>query len=142
AKGVSNWLIGDIAKILNDKRCEINETALTPENLAEMVALIDNKTISNAAGKVILEVIIDQDKSPQSIVKEKGLAQISDCSALQTIVDDVISANEKAVVDYKAGKTNVVGFLVGQCMKASKGQGNPAMFKDMVVAGIEARVSC
>ncbi|MEG0020055.1 MAG: Asp-tRNA(Asn)/Glu-tRNA(Gln) amidotransferase subunit GatB, partial [Oscillospiraceae bacterium] len=139
ARGISNWIIGDITRILNEKRCEINDTALTPQNLADMVALIDNKTISNAAGKTILDVIIDKDVSPMDIVKEKGLAQISDSSALKTIVDNVISANEKAVVDYKAGKTNVVGFLVGQCMKASKGQGNPAMFKDMVVAGIEAK---
>ena len=74
---------------------------------------------------------------PTDIVKENGLAQISDSSALQSIVDNVIAENEKAINDYKGGRTNVLGFLVGQCMKQSKGQGNPAMFKEMMIAAIE-----
>jgi aspartyl-tRNA(Asn)/glutamyl-tRNA(Gln) amidotransferase subunit B len=102
-----------------------------------MIALIENKTISNAAAKTVFEVIVDKDEKPADIVKEKGLAQISDSSALQSIVDSVIAANEKAINDYKGGRTNVLGFLVGQCMKQSKGQGNPAMFKDMMIAAIE-----
>lgn len=139
AKNIANWIIGDITRILNDRRCEIDDTKLTSQSLSQMVALIENKTISNAAGKIILDVIMDDNKKPEDIIKEKGLAQISDSYALQSIVDNVISQNEKAVVDYKDGKTNVVGFLVGQCMKQSKGQGNPAMFKDMVVSAIDAK---
>ena len=136
-KSVSNWILGDIYKVLNERKCEITDLALTPANLAEMISLIEKKTISNAAGKTVLEVILDADKDPNEIVKEKGLAQVSDTSALNAIVEKVLANNEKAVTDFKNGKTNVVGFLVGQCMKESKGKGNPAMLKDMVVAAIE-----
>ncbi len=137
AKLLSNWVLGEITRIANERRCEIADLALSAENLVEMIALIENKTISNAAGKTVFEIIVDKDEKPSDIVKEKGLAQISDSSALQTIVDTVLANNEKAITDYKSGKTNVLGFLVGQCMKQSKGQGNPAMFKEMVIAAIE-----
>ena len=136
-KSVSNWILGDIYKVLNERKCEITDLALTAANLAEMISLIEKKTISNAAGKSVLEVILDADKDPNEIVKEKGLAQVSDTGALNAIVEKVLANNEKAVTDFKNGKTNVVGFLVGQCMKESKGKGNPAMLKDMVVAAIE-----
>ena len=102
-----------------------------------MIELIEKKTISNAAGKQVFEVILDKDCDVNEIVKEKGLAQVSDTGALAAIVEKVLANNEKAVADYKSGKTNVVGFLVGQCMKESRGKGNPAILKDMVVAAIE-----
>lgn len=136
-KAVSNWLLGDISRILNEKRVEITETALTVNNLVEMITLIEKGTISNNAGKTIIEIIMDEDVAPAKIVEEKNLAQISDTSALEAIVQNVLKENEKAVEDYKAGKTNVVGFLVGQCMKQSKGQGNPQILKDMIVSAIE-----
>ncbi|MEG1862958.1 MAG: Asp-tRNA(Asn)/Glu-tRNA(Gln) amidotransferase subunit GatB [Oscillospiraceae bacterium] len=139
AKSVSNWMLGDILKILNERHVEIDEIALTVENLVKMISLIEKKTISNAAGKTILDIIIDSDKNVDDIVKEKNLAQISDTSALSSIVEKIVGANQKAVEDYKAGKTNVVGFLVGQCMKESRGQGNPGMFKDMVISAIESK---
>ena len=135
-KSVSNWILGDIFKVMNERHCGIQNLMLKPESLARMISLIEKKTISNAAGKTILEVIIDEDRDPDEIVKEKGLAQVSDTAALQAIVDKVLSENEKAVNDYKRGKTNVVGFLVGQCMKASRGQGNPGILKEMVIAAI------
>ncbi|MDL2215698.1 Asp-tRNA(Asn)/Glu-tRNA(Gln) amidotransferase subunit GatB [Ruminococcaceae bacterium OttesenSCG-928-N02] len=137
AKNVSNWLLGDISRILNAEQTEIDQTALTAENLADMIALIEKGTISSNAGKTIIEIIMKEDKKPAEIVQEKGLAQISDTSALNTIVAEVLAANEKAVADYKAGKTNVVGFLVGQCMKKSQGKGNPAILNEMIVAAIE-----
>lgn len=137
AKSVSNWILGDVFKILNERRCSINDLALTAENLSEMISLIEKKTISNAAGKTVFEIIVDTDKDPNEIVKEKGLAQVSDTGALAAIVEKVLANNEKAVNDYKSGKTNVVGFLVGQCMKESRGQGNPSILKEMVVAAID-----
>lgn len=136
-KLVANWIAGDIAKYLNENRLEIDDTALTVENLSEMIALIENGTISNTAGKTVLEVLLKEDIAPGKIVRERGLAQISDNSALQQIVDDVLAANGKAVEDYKKGKTNVAGFLVGQCMRASKGKGNPGVLREMVIAAIE-----
>ncbi len=136
-KTVANWLLGDIARILNDRRIELTDTSLTPQHLVEMVQLIDKGTISNTAAKTVLEEMMDSDKAPQQIVEEKGLAQINDSSALVAIVEKVLADNPKAVEDYKSGKTNVAGFLVGQCMKASRGQGNPATLRDMVLAAIE-----
>lgn len=137
AKLISNWLIGDIAKILNERRIEVYDTALTPEHLVEMICLIADGTISNTAAKTVLEEIIDKDIAPADVVKEKGLAQINDTSALDAVVSKVLASNEKAVIDYKNGKTNVLGFLVGQCMRESKGQGNPNTLRDMVSAQID-----
>ena len=137
AKTVANWILGDIAKLLNEKRIEITDTALTPEHLVGMIELINKGTISNTAAKTVLEELIEKDVDPEEVVKEKGLAQISDTSALAGIVDKVLADNPKAVADYKKGKTNVSGFLVGQCMRATRGQGNPATLRDMVIAAIE-----
>ncbi len=136
-KLIANWIIGDIAKYLNENRLEITDTALTVEGLSEMITLIEKGTISNTAGKAVLEVLLKEEKSPAAIVAEQGLAQISDNSALQSIVDEVLAANTKAVDDYKKGKTNVAGFLVGQCMRASKGKGNPGILREMVISAIE-----
>ncbi|MBP8855446.1 MAG: Asp-tRNA(Asn)/Glu-tRNA(Gln) amidotransferase subunit GatB [Oscillospiraceae bacterium] len=137
AKALANWINVEIAKYLNERRIEISDTALTQNNLTTMVELIETGVISNTAAKTVLEIILEQDVQPKQIVEEKGLAQISDSGALSAIVEGILAANAKAVEDYKNGKTNVVGFLVGQCMKNSKGQGNPAMMRDMVVAAIE-----
>lgn len=131
-KPLANWLLGDIAKYLNENRIELSDTALTPETLSDMIALIEKGAISNTAAKTVLDVILKENVSPEKVVEEKGLAQISDTSALDAIVTKVLEANTKAVDDYKAGKTNVIGFLVGQCMKESKGQGNPATLKELI----------
>ncbi len=136
-KNLLNWLLGDVTRLLGVRGCEISETALTPDNLVRMIALIENGTISNTAGKTVLEELFDSDVSPDVIVKEKGLAQISDNSALKQIARDVLAANERSVTDYKNGKTNALGFLVGQCMKASKGQGNPSALRDILLSAIE-----
>lgn len=137
-KTISNWILGDIAKIMNERRIEVTDTALTKENLTDMICLIEKGAISNTAAKTVLDVIIEKDIAPANVVEEKGLGQISDSGALAAIVNDVLAANEKAVADYKNGKTNVVGFLVGQCMKASKGQGNPGILRDMLIRAIDA----
>ena len=131
-KTVTNWLLGDITKILNEKNCTLADTSMTPEKLSELIGLIDRKEISNNAGKTVLDEIIFSDKTPTEVVEEKGLKQISDTSFLEKIADEVLAANPKAVEDYKKGKTNVVGFLVGQCMRASKGQGNPNSLREIL----------
>lgn len=137
-KNVSNWILGDVSRILNEKNITLADTKLTAENLCEMIEMIENNTISNASGKVIIEEIMFSDKTPKAIVDEKGLGQISDNSALEELVKSVIEANPKALEDYKNGKTNVMGYLVGQCMKASKGKGNPAILKDLMIKALNA----
>ncbi len=131
-KSLSNWILGDVSRILNEKNIGIHDTSLTAQKLCQMVELIEKGTISNTAGKTVLEEIIFSDKVAEDVVKEKGLAQISDAGALEAIVSQVIAANEKVVADYKGGKSNALGFLVGQCMRLSKGQGNPALLRELL----------
>ncbi|MEG1686308.1 MAG: Asp-tRNA(Asn)/Glu-tRNA(Gln) amidotransferase subunit GatB [Angelakisella sp.] len=131
-KTLSNWLLGDISRILNDKGVALEQTNLTPQKLGEMIALIERGAISNTAGKTVLEEMMFSDKTPAQIVAEKGLAQISDSGALESVVAAVLADNQKVVDDYRGGKSNAMGFLVGQCMKASKGQGNPNMIREIL----------
>ncbi len=131
-KNISNWILGDISKYLNDGNKQLSDTALTPQNLAELIESIEKGIISNTAGKTVLDVIIAEDKKVADIISEKGLAQISDTAALEETVKEVLAANQKSVDDYKGGKTNAFGFLVGQCMKATKGKGNPGIIRDLI----------
>lgn len=133
AKSYTTWILGDFIKYLNDNSKTVSDTKLNADNLTELVELIENKTISNAGGKKIFAVILEQEKSVKKLVEELGLAQVSDASALEAIADKVLSENEKSITDYKNGKTNALGYLVGQCMKASKGKANPGMMKEIVI---------
>ena len=85
-------------------------------------------------GKKVFAVLLEEDKKVSDIIEEQGLAQVSDDSALEKIADEVLAANEKSVNDYKGGKTNALGYLVGQCMKASKGKANPGKMKEIILA--------
>ncbi len=136
-KGIANWLLGDVSRIMNEENKNLSDYKLTPNKLSEMVALIEEGKISNTSGKAVVEEMMLTDKSAITIVEEKGLIQISDSSALEAVVKEILSNNPKAVEDYKNGKTNVLGFLVGQCMKASKGKGNPAILKDLMIKELE-----
>lgn len=132
-KALANWILGDISRLLNEKNITIADTNLTCEELVKMVEMIESKKISNTAGKTVVEKLMFEKTTAEKIVKELGLVQISDSSVLEEIVGNVLQANANAVNDYKNGKTNVLGFLVGQCMKLSKGQGNPAILKDLLL---------
>ena len=137
AKSVSNWILSDVAKYCNETGKKISDTKLTADKLLYIIKLIGDGKISNSAGKTIFEIIINDDKDIDEIIKEKSLAQVSDASALEAIADEVIANNKKSVNDYKNGKTNALGYLVGQCMKASKGQANPGMMKEIILKKIE-----
>lgn len=132
-RSICNWLLGDIAKFENANNISVWNTHLTPEKLVELISIIDSGKISNAAGKTVFDIIVKEDRDISAIIEEKSLAQVSDSSALEAIADEVLSRNEKSVTDYKNGKTNALGFLVGQCMKASKGKANPSMMKDIIL---------
>jgi len=136
AKVVANWVLGDISRILNTKDVSINETCLTSKKMAYLISLIEENKISNSAAKEIFAIITDEDKSIDEIIEDKNLMQISDKSSLEAIVDSILNDNVKAITEYKSGKTNVLGFLVGQCMKASKGQGNPTLMKELLLKKI------
>jgi aspartyl-tRNA(Asn)/glutamyl-tRNA(Gln) amidotransferase subunit B len=132
ARTLANWVLSDVSKYLNDKQLELRDTKLTAEKLVAMVELIEKNVISGNAGKKVLVPLFETDDSVDEIVERLGLKQVSDEGAIAALVEEVLAANPKSVEDYKNGKKNVVGFLVGQCMKASKGKGNPKMINQML----------
>lgn len=132
AKVVSNWVTGEIAKHLNAEGLEIHETKLTPGHLAELLKLQDDHTISGKIAKTVFAEVFATGKMPSEIVKEKGLVQITDESAIAAIVDQVIAANPKSAEDFRSGKEAAIGFLVGQVMKLTKGKANPALANQLL----------
>ena len=130
-KAVCNWLTSDISRILNEKEEEMEDIPFTSEELAELVELIDNGTISSKIGKKVLEELFENPKSPKKIIEEKGWVQISDENAIKKVVEDVLANNPQSIADFKAGKDKALGFLVGQAMKETKGKANPKMLNEM-----------
>jgi aspartyl-tRNA(Asn)/glutamyl-tRNA(Gln) amidotransferase subunit B len=139
AKLASNWLMGEVSAYLNAEQKEFAEVALTPENLAGMIKLIQDGTISSKIAKKVFKELIENGGEAEKIVKEKGLVQISDEGALRQIVTDALDANPQSVDDFKNGKEKAVGFLVGQIMKATKGQANPPMVNKILLEEIQKR---
>ncbi len=132
-KAASNWTMTELLRELNQAQKNISECPIKPEYLGQMIQLIDNKTIS---GKIAKAVFIDMWKTgepPEKIVKEKGLVQITDTSAVEKIIDDVIAANAGQATEYRAGRTKLFGFFVGQVMKLSKGQANPELVNKILL---------
>lgn len=131
-KAVANWIMGDLSAHLNANDLDVKDVPLTPEGLGKMIALIDNGTISSKIAKKVFNEMLEHGGDPEQIVKEKGLVQISDEGKLREIVADVIANNPKSVEDFKNGKDRAIGFLVGQVMKATKGQANPQMVNELI----------
>jgi aspartyl-tRNA(Asn)/glutamyl-tRNA(Gln) amidotransferase subunit B len=132
-----NFVLGDLSRLANEHGVAVAESKVTPEHLAELIALVDAKTINSKIAKELLARMWDGSGSPKSTVASEGLAQTSDPAAVEKFVDEVLAANEKSVADYKAGKTNVAGFLVGQIMKASRGKADPAMVQELLKKKLE-----
>lgn len=130
-KAVSNWIISDISRILNEKEMEPSQIPFTAEELAHLVMIIDKGMISSSIGKKVIEELFENPREPEDIVKEKGWIQISDEKEIREIVNKVLEENPQSVIDFKAGKDRALGFLVGQAMKASKGKANPQMLNKM-----------
>lgn len=131
-KKISNWIMVEVNAYLNTKLMSINDFKPKPEHIAEIFKLIDDGVIS---GKIAKEVFIDMCETgdtPSKIIETKGLKQVSDTGELENIISQVLKENEKSVSDYKAGKEKSFGFLVGQTMKATKGQGNPQVVNDIL----------
>lgn len=126
-KTVSNWVMGDFSRLMNADNMEITDVRVAPEQLAKMLQLMEDGTISGKIAKTVFEDMFATGKDPDAIVKEKGLVQISDESAIEAVVGEVIAANPKSVEDYRSGKEKALGFLVGQVMKATKGKANPGL---------------
>ena len=139
AKLSANWLMGDVSAYLNAEGKELGETALTPENLAGMVKLISDGTISSKIAKKVFTELVTNGGDAAKIVKEKGLVQISDPEVIRGFVTTVLDNDTKSVEDFKAGKDRAIKALLGQIMKASKGQANPQLTNQILLEEIAKR---
>ncbi|MDI6783384.1 MAG: Asp-tRNA(Asn)/Glu-tRNA(Gln) amidotransferase subunit GatB [bacterium] len=132
AKSISNWIMTELMRELTGKEFRMTEFPLTPTQLANLVKLIDANTISGKTAKQVFSAILRTDISPENYVKEKGLVQITDTSAIEKIVEEVIANNAATVAEYKKGKEGAINALVGQVMKASKGKANPQLVNQLL----------
>ena len=132
AKGVANWLLGDVSAYLNNEGITISEFKVTPAHLAELVNLTKEGVLSSKLAKKVFAEMLKEDKAPKALVKELGLEQVSDEGAIMKLVEETIAENPQSVADFKAGKDRAIGFLVGQIMKKSKGKANPGMVQSML----------
>ena len=131
-KLATNWITGELFALLNDKNIEITDSPISSENLAKLINLIKDGTISGKIAKTVFEMMADGDQDPEKIVEEKGLKQQSDPKELEKIIDKVISDNPKNVEAYKSGKDKLFGFFVGQVMKQSNGKANPQLVNQIL----------
>lgn len=132
SKTASNWILGDLLRILKEKEMECSDMTLEPQLLYKLIKLIGEGKISGTAAKEVFDEMFVSGKNPEDIVKEKGLSQISSSEVLEKVVGEVLAANPKSIEDYKNGKLQAAGFLMGQVMKATKGQANPAVAKELI----------
>jgi aspartyl-tRNA(Asn)/glutamyl-tRNA(Gln) amidotransferase subunit B len=131
-KKVANWILAELLAVLNEKNQTISDVSLTPKHITELVNAIEDKKITSAQGKTVFAKMLETGKMPAEIIKAEGMETVNDEGAIEAIVDKVIAANPKAVADFKGGKTNVVGWLMGQVMKESYGKAAPAVATKLV----------
>lgn len=131
-KKVSNWIMGETMRLLKEKSMDATDIKFSPENLAKLINLVEGGSINGAAAKETFEHIFEEDINPEDYVKEHGLAQVNDEGALRATVEKVIADNPQSVEDYKGGKKQAIGFLVGQTMKAMGGKANPGMVNKLL----------
>lgn len=131
-KLAANWIMGDLAKNLNEDGIDITKSPVSAERLGKMIGLIMKDTISGKIAKKVFKEMWTNEDDPEKIVKDKGLVQITNTGAIEAAVDAAIAANPKAVAEYKGGKKKAIGALVGQVMKATRGKANPQMVNKML----------
>ena len=136
-KNAAILVMGHITAILNKSGATIEETSITPKTLHETLQMVEKGEINLDAGKRVLDEIFETKESPKAIVQRLGLAQVSDEGELRQLVETILAANAKSIEDYKNGKSNAFAFLVGQCMKASKGKANPQVVNALIREMIE-----
>jgi aspartyl-tRNA(Asn)/glutamyl-tRNA(Gln) amidotransferase subunit B len=131
-KLVSNWVMGEVLRVLKEKKIDIVAFQMTPADLAELLDLIVNNTISGKIAKEVFDDMLASGKSAKTIVAEKGLVQVSDTSIIEKAVDEIIAAHPKEAERYRSGEEKVFGFFVGQLMKATRGKANPKMANEIL----------
>jgi aspartyl-tRNA(Asn)/glutamyl-tRNA(Gln) amidotransferase subunit B len=134
---IANWVAGELFRLMKAAGVEIDAVRITPEQLVELLSLVGAGAISGSVGKRVLEGMFASGRSAGEIVREQGLTQISDEDRLATIAAQVIQDNPQAVADYLSGKEAAIRFLVGQVMKATRGQANPGLANRLLVEKLQ-----
>jgi aspartyl-tRNA(Asn)/glutamyl-tRNA(Gln) amidotransferase subunit B len=136
AKGVSNWIIGDLFRVIKERRLDeklrITDWPVAPHHLAEMVRMVDQGKISGKIAKTVFEAMLERGEAPAKIVEDKGLEQVTDARSIETTVEQVLGAHTRQVTEYRSGNEKVFGFLVGQVMKATQGKANPQTVNEVL----------
>ncbi len=132
AKRVSNWVMNDVLRMINERGITPSQLRLKPGNLADIIKLVDSGTINTSTGKSLIESVQDSGKAPGEIVEAEGLGKVSDEEALRAIIVGVIEQNPDQVATYKSGKTTIIGWFVGQVMKQSRGKADPQLTRSML----------
>ncbi|MEG1705618.1 MAG: Asp-tRNA(Asn)/Glu-tRNA(Gln) amidotransferase subunit GatB [Clostridia bacterium] len=138
-KQVSNWIMGDFSKMLNEKGIDITQSKVTAENLSNLIKLIDTSVISSAIAKTVFIEMFETGKDAMQIVKDKGLVQITDEDAIMEVVKKIVDINPQSISDYFAGKDRAIGYLVGQIMKETKGKANPKIVNELLLKVIDSK---
>lgn len=136
---VANWIQTDIMRRLKEYEIDASEMKLSIKNFSKLLKLVQDGKISNNSAKKVLREIFDTDEDPEKVVEEKGLAQVSDASFLERLVEEVLNENPQSIADFKAGKDRALGYLMGQIMKKSKGKANPQQVNAMLKEELEKR---
>ena len=139
AKAVANWMTGEVARLLNASGGELSESLLQPRHVSDVVELMEDGTLTTSMAKEVFEATFETGKSPGDVVKERGMSQITDTSALEQAVQEALDANEAAVADYLNGKETAIRFLTGQVMKVTRGQANPQMINQLLEEKLKER---
>ena len=131
-KKVSNWLMVETLRLLKERNMEPEDLHFSPEHLAKLIELTDQKVINSSVAKEVFEAVFDEDIDPESYVEEHGLKTVQDEDALKKTLQEILASNPQSVTDYKNGKQKALGFLVGQTMKAMKGKADPASVNELL----------
>jgi aspartyl-tRNA(Asn)/glutamyl-tRNA(Gln) amidotransferase subunit B len=131
-KKVSNWIMGEIMRLLKDKAMEPEDITFSPVNLAKLINIVESGAINGSVAKEVFGVIFSEDVDPEKYIEEKGLKNTNDEGELRKVVEEVMAANPQSVADYRGGKVQALGFLVGQTMKTMKGKADPGMVNKLL----------
>ena len=139
AKAISNWIIGEFARLLNVSHTEIQDSKVKPQELCHLIELVQKGSVSGTSAKAVFEQMFNTGKPADEIVSQSGLSQITDSGEIDAAILQIMAANPQPVADYKAGKAQAIKFLVGQVMKATKGRANANLAQELLIKKIEGK---
>lgn len=139
AKVVSNWIMNEVLRMLNDLGLSADQLKLSPEHLGGVIKLVESSTINTATGKALLVRVQESGKAPAEIVEEDGLAQVSDDAALQTVIDQLLENHPDEVASYRSGKEGLFGWFMGQMMRETKGQADPKLSRELLEKALKCK---